>query len=66
MDTITCKCRECQQIMSAVWQPGYAGREGLWMVTCENKRCEMRMYTFSERNYPVVDLSKYRKVKVEG
>jgi hypothetical protein len=57
-----CKCRECQQPMDVVWQqPLLPGREGMFLVTCDNRVCGMYSYTFSDRNYPTVDLSKYHK-----
>lgn len=57
-----CKCRECQQAMDCKWQEALVpGREGMFLVTCENKACDLCSYTFSDRNYPTMDLSKYRK-----
>jgi hypothetical protein len=45
-----------------VWQqPLLPGREGMFLVTCDNRVCGMYSYTFSDRNYPTVDLSKYHK-----
>ena len=63
----TTPCRCCGHTMDAVWQPGLLpGREGMWLITCRNKTCDMRQYTFSERNYPAVDLSKYVPCKAIG
>lgn len=66
-ETPQCKCRCCAHTMDAVWQPALLpGREGMWLVTCRNKRCGMQQYTFSQRNYPHVDLSQYVPCKAIG
>lgn len=49
---IPCAC--CGHTMDSAWQqPMYAGMTGYWLITCENKACEMYGFTFSERDYPV-------------
>lgn len=62
-----CTCRECNEPMTGVWQPALLpGRDGMLLITCENKRCAMYQYTFSEKNYQSVDLSKYVPCTTKG
>jgi hypothetical protein len=59
-----CLCRVCNQPMDVVVQPALMeGRQDMLLVTCDNDECPMWQYTFSDRNYPTVDLNQYMGVR---
>lgn len=56
---VHCTC--CQQIMTAIFQPGLINPRGAYLVTCENRNCPMYGFTLAEATYPPTDLDKYLK-----
>lgn len=48
---IPCAC--CGQTLDAKWQkPLVEWHPGMYLLTCENKACDLYGHTFSDRDYP--------------
>lgn len=49
--TIECAC--CGKRMDARWQPPLLDdRDGMWLISCPNRSCDLFAFTFSDREYP--------------
>lgn len=53
------RCRCCNEPLETAWQPGMPGRSGFFIYTCRNSFCALRSYTFSDLDYPTLDLARY-------
>ena len=48
---IPCAC--CGHTLDAKWQPPLLGwHDGMYLVSCPNRACDLFAFTFSDREYP--------------
>lgn len=55
------RCRCCGQPTATAEQKHWDGSGSFTLLTCWNKDCDLRGYTFGEPDYHTMDLSAYHR-----